>query len=429
MAGAALVVSGCSGGSGVRPGVPDGGGARGEASATGSSTRAADPDEITSDDFAAVQDLLDVRAQALRRGNRKAFLATLDPGNARLRRSQEVFFDNLQDLPVDKLYYGLTESGLRPGEVRGDDPVLRPEVFEHVELSGVDELPVSNQVSITFVERGGRWLVGAENLDETFEAQSRPWYGARIEVAGDPDLLVLTDRDAAVGADALLDSTRSALADAADVLDEPDDRPLLVDATTNGLATQLSNSSGEDAGAVSFSVFATDPTGQEVTGLAGAVIKANPDFVQQLVEDSRTLRHELTHFLLDGYGGTNPQWVTEGIAEYVGYYPGLLSSSTLTDDRLLRQIRQREVELTPAGLWGNDPSLDYLTAEAFAEHLIQTYGLDKYREMMDVFKRRGRTSAIRYGEGIVEKVLRQVYGVSSDSVARGGFGLLEGLAD
>lgn len=421
---AALLVSGCSG----IPGGPD------EPStsspATGSaSTPPVDDDEITESDFEAVAALLEKRAKALLRGDRRAFLTTLDPGNRRLRRTQERLFDNVQALPVDKLYYGFTNTGLVPAEVRGDDPTMRPPVHEHLELSGVFAAPVANQVSMTFVERGDRWLLGHEDVDETFEAQVRPWFGVPIEAAGDADLLVLTDRGADVGAEELLGSTREALAEAADVLDEDADRPLLVDATSNGLTFELSNASGEEAAAVSYTVGAKDRAGEEFRALAGSVVKANPTDVDALVDNDTTLRHELTHFLLDGYGDSNPQWVTEGIAEYVGYAPGLLRDSVARDDRLPRLIARRDVELTPSGLWGNDPRLDYLTAHAFAEHLITTYGLDRYREMMDVFKRRARTTPIVFGEGIVDEVLRQVYGVGSREVARAGFALLEGLSD
>ncbi|MCW2815091.1 MAG: Plant Basic Secretory Protein [Nocardioides sp.] len=421
---AAILVSGCSGGPGgpADPSSPP--------PTSGSpAAPAADDDEITESDFEAVAALLDVRAEALLGGDRRAFLATLDPGNRRLRRAQEQLFDNVQALPVDKLYYGFTDTGLVPADVRGDDPTMRPPVFEHLELTGVFAAPVANQVSMTFVERGDRWLVGHEDVDETFEAQVRPWFGVPIEAAGDDDLLVLTDRGADVGAEELLGSTREALAEAADVLDEDADRPLLVDATSNGLTFELSNASGEEAAAVSYSVGAADRKGEEPRARAGSVVKANPTDVEALVDNDTTLRHELAHFLLDGYGDTNPQWVTEGIAEYVGYAPGLLADSVASDDRLPRRIAGRDVELTPSGLWGNDPQLDYLTAHAFAEHLITTYGLDRYREMMDVFKRRARSSPVVFGEGIVDEVLRQVYGVGEREVARAGFALLEGLSD
>lgn len=410
-----LLVSGCS--VGARLGGTDAPGT--------TAARSVDSDK---DDFAAIAKVLGVRAKALQNGNRKAFLATVDPGNKRLRRAQETLYDNLQRLPVDKVYYGMTGSGLVADKVRGGGPTLRPEAYEHVKLSGVFSQPVANSVAITFVERQGRWLVGNETYDDSTEPQDRPWFGGPIEAAGDGDLLVITDRDAEVGAEELLTSTRAALAAAADVLDVTKDRPLLVDATTNGKPVELSNASGQEAGAVSFGLYAYSADGQDFQGPAGAAIKANPSSVQQLVTDTRTLRHELTHFLLDGYGDSNPQWVTEGIAEYVGYHPGLLDTSVATDDRLLTAIGRRPVQLTPGGLWGNDPDLDYLSAQAFAEYLITRFGLETYREMMDVFKRKGRTTAIRFGEGLVDEVLRQVYGIGAKEVARGGFDLLEGLA-
>ena len=51
------------------------------------------------------------------------------------------------------------------GDIEGDDPTLRPGVFEHVQLDGALAKPVSNPVAMTFVERDGRWLLGGERLD------------------------------------------------------------------------------------------------------------------------------------------------------------------------------------------------------------------------------------------------------------------------
>jgi hypothetical protein len=372
-------------------------------------------------DFDAVQDLLDVRARALLRGDRRRFMATVDRGTT-LRRRQSALFDNLQVLPVENLYYGVERNAMVP-----DGKTLRPPVVEHVQLKGVNKRPVSNDVSMTFVQRGGRWLLGSEREDESFEAQSRPWYGARIETAGDSKLLVVTDRGAKVDADELLGETRSALAAVTGVLDRQPSEPLLVDATTNGAATELSNSSGEDAAAVSFTTYASDRLGEDFTGDAGEVVKANPEYVNQLVENDETLRHELTHYVLSGYGRSNPQWVTEGIAEYVGYQPGTLAQSYINDDRLERLIDKRAVELTSPGRWGDEPQLDYLSAEAFAEFLVTRNGLDQYVEMMDLFKKLARSRSAIYGEGILDEVLKRVYGLKAREVARGGFALLQGL--
>jgi hypothetical protein len=371
-----------------------------------------DPDEITEADFAAVQEVLDRRGRALRDGDRRAFLRTLDPGNRRLRQSQLVLFDNVQRLPVGRYFYGTTGYAFGPAKVRGGDPVLRPEAYEHVQLDGVFQRPVTNEVAITFVRRDGRWLVGDERRGP---ADSRPWFGTAIELARDDEVLVVTDRGSEVSAAELLSSTRAALVEVADVLDQDDQRPLLVDATSNGRPERLTATSKEEAAAVSFDALSRTRDGEEVRGVAGAVVKANPDAVDQLVESPRTLRHELVHYLLDGYGGTLPIWVSEGIAEYVAYYPGLLSRSTATTDRLRADIAARPVELTPTHAWGGDPDLDYLLAEASVEHLVQTYGLDRFFDFMAAFEEVGK----RYGEGHVDRLLQKLYGVGADEVARG----------
>lgn len=382
---------------------------------------------VTDADFDAVQRVLDRRAKALLRGDKRAFLATVDPTDARLRRRQSAVFDNLQELPVSKVYYGVGRSGLVPDKVRGRALTLRPEIVEHVQLTGVNSRPVSNEVTMTFVRRGGRWLLGKEREDPSFEAQARPWYGGRIESAGDRRLLVLTDADAEVGADELLGTVRAALAAVTDVLDQEPRLPLLLDATTNGRAYELSNASGEDAGAVFFSTFASDRLGEDYTARAGAIVKANPDAVAQLVEDARTLRHELTHYVLDHSDDSAPQWATEGIAEWVGYQPGLLADSYITDKSLERKIDRRRVELTPPGRWGDDPEMDYLTAEAFTEFLITREGLSRYLDMMAEFRREERQRGNVYGEGTLDDVLKKVYDLTPREVAKGGFALLQGL--
>ncbi|WP_148615901.1 hypothetical protein [Nocardioides rubriscoriae] len=354
-------------------------------------------------------------------------MATIDPGNAGLLRTQTAFFDNMRRLPLTKFYYGMSRTGLAPTEVAGDDPELRPQVLEHVQLRRAMVRPVSTEVAMTFVRREGRWLLGAEVLEKSTVPRARPWYGVPVDVATRGDLVVLTDRGAQVGARELLDRTRTALEEVTDVLDLPGAQPLLVDATSNGLPAKV-NQSDEDAGAYSIGLYATSRDGKQDRGKAGELIRANPDDVTQLVEGPTTLRHELTHFVLDGFGDTNPQWVTEGIAQYVGLYPGLLARARVTDPTLRARLADRPVELTAPGLWGSDPFLDYLTAEAFAEHLVTRFGTAKYLEMMRLFRRIAVQRNLLLGQGVVDEVLERVYGVSAESVARAGFDLVEQLS-
>ncbi len=382
-------------------------------------TSVADPDAITESDVDAIEALLDRRARTLRTGDRAGFLATLDPGAKRLRRSQLAYFDNLQRLPVDRLAFGLTRTVRPPADVRGDDRTLRPVVWEHVQLAGITDKPVSNEVGVTFVDRDGQWLVGAERA----LPGTRPWYGGRLEVARDDRVLVLTDQGADVGPEAVLDTARSALDDVAEVLGQPEDRSLLLDATTNGEAVPVAKGSAEEAAAISYDALSRTRLGERSRGVAVGVVKANPDDVDLLVDSDRTMRHELVHFLLDGYGRSLPLWVAEGIAEYVAYYPGLLATSVATTDDLRDELAARPVELTPQSRWGDQPSLDYLLAEACVEHLVQTYGLDRFYDLMDAFERADQP----YGQGRVRAVLREVYGLVPDELARESFDLVESL--
>ncbi|GAA5154492.1 hypothetical protein GCM10023340_38130 [Nocardioides marinquilinus] len=371
-------------------------------------------------DFAAVERLLDRRAAAVLDGDRAAFLATVDRGNPALRREQRVLFENLRRLPVASLRYAVSRDGYRPDEVAGDDPVLRPRVAEHLALRGVWRRPVGNQLAMTFVRRDGTWRVGAEVLDETFEPQERPWFGVPLDVAVDGSVVALTDRDGPLPASEVLDGVRTELASLGELLDERGGR-LLVDATSNGLPHGVREGSGDDAAAVSFDVYATDDLADSYTARAGAAIKLNPDLVDAIVEDRYTMRHELTHFLL-ATDTSAPYWATEGIAEYAAYHPNRLADFRF-DEGVLAELDERPVGLTPAGRWGEEAAGDYLLAEATVEHLVDTYGLDRFRRMLRVFERRGGRGVL-YGEGIVDEVLRDVYGEGERSVARAAYARL-----
>jgi hypothetical protein len=216
-----------------------------------------------------------------------------------------------------------------------------------------------------------------------------------------------------------------------DVLGVPADDPLLVDATTNGLPYKLSNASGENADAAAFSTYATERAGTDYRGRAGSVVKANPERVAGLVEDGRLLRHELTHFVLDtDYLDEMPQWASEGIAEYVGNAPARLAEDLVPLPEVQERIDAREVRLIPPSRWGEDPAVDYLCANAFAQFLIDRHGMARYLKMLRAYVLLGRDRYRIYGdvnfngEGLDDEVLEDVYGTTPEAVARGGFALL-----
>lgn len=385
----------------------------------------ADPAEITQADFTAVQELMNERARALVAGDRDAFLASVDPGNEDLRQQQRTLYDNIQALPVAGIRYHVNNYGLEPSEVDGDDPTLRPELFEHLRFAPVFAKPISNEIGMTFVKRGDEWLVGAEER----LALNRAWLGGPIESAHSRDVLVVTDAGAKVGARTVLESTAAALAAVSDVLGVEVHHPLLVQATGNNRAERMPDSAYE-AAAFTQEIYALAGDGTPLRKVAAIAIRTHPKTVRAFTSArSRILRHELTHVLAPDPDATMPKWVTEGLAEFVPSYPTLMTGDRwVGDTAFYRGLLKRDVALPEPGRWGDDPTAEYTIARAIAEHLITTYGMPRYLRMMAVFRHRGRGSGIQFGADIVGEVIRDVYGVSEQEVARGAFGLIAQLA-
>ena len=126
--------------------------------------------------------LLARQARAVLHHDEPAFLATVDHRQPALLQQQRTLYDNITQLPLASLGYGVdTSAALVPADVPGDDPLLHPAVVEHLKLAGTFDRPVSNPVDETFVRRHGHWLLGSESeakeADHFDTPQERPWFG------------------------------------------------------------------------------------------------------------------------------------------------------------------------------------------------------------------------------------------------------------
>ncbi|MBS43118.1 MAG: hypothetical protein CMH83_08180 [Nocardioides sp.] len=394
----------------------------GDGSATYDPSSAGGTDDhyrVTDADLDAFAEVMAARGQALSDGDREAFLATVDPDAGRAFRARETnLFDNLQSLPVVSVAYDVGRSGLSPDEIDGDDPTGRVQVVEQVRLEDALSRPVGNQVGTTFVQREGTWYVGAEGDLPSSSAQDRPWYGGLVSWSRSGPVLLLADADAPSSQDAetLAPQVAEDLTGVADLLGQ-EAPPVLVDATSNGEASELSNASGEFAGAITRPLYAAtaDDLGRE----AGILVKLNPDYIDQLVADRRTMRHELTHVVLRRYSGRVPTWMSEGIAEYVGTYP-----ATVADDEpawsTYVDLEARRPVLVATGNWGRDPSGDYLLARAAAQYVVTRHGLDAYLDVMRTFARKAPLDT----PDATSEVLQDVIGESGEEVGQGAYALL-----
>lgn len=371
----------------------------------------------TDADFAAMSRILDRRAAALADQDRDAWLATVDPANDDLVREEERLVDNLLALGVT-LDYQLDSAGYPPDDVPGDDPVIRPPVLEKSRVRGVDSRFAEHEIAVTFVQRDGTWYVGADRPGEQSFAQ--PWYGDPLRVAHAGRLTVVTDiGGSGPAASALLKAVRKEIGSIAPLLGVAADDRLLVDNTASSAPPPINAFEGGDAAARLFAVWDETATGD--WAVAGWRIKIHPDYVTDLLDDPSLLRHELTHFLLRRQDFASPIWVIEGIAEYVGYWPRRAEDVPLAGDVLDRLLEERR-ELPVDGVFGTFPELSYPEAFAAVSHLVDTWGMPKFRELMAAYR---RAHAGLDSDGATPRVLRSVYGITEPQLTRSTWAILE----
>jgi hypothetical protein len=419
----ALLAAGCTPPSDraavARPALPPGSTAGPEAASDG-------PFEPSDADFEAVDRVLAARAAAAEAGDVGAFLATVDPRQPKLVAQQRTLAANLARLDVSRMTYVVERDALVPaGPVPGDAPRFRALMTEHVELRGTLSGAVVNPVQMTFVRRGDKWYLGAENQrkrEDSYESpQERPWFGGPIAVTRSGRLTVLVDRSQSASLPGLLQSVSDDIAYTADVLEVEPERVLLVDATSNGLSVDFSALSKEEAAAVSFPLFGLGDDGEPAR--VGSAIKINPELVEQALEQDGLMRHELTHFLLRDLNESQPKWVSEGIASYVEYYPSDFSRLVVSDDYYDR-IMAADRRLPILGLFNADPAVNYPVSQAAVAWLAQRGGMARLKELMRAYRQGYEDVNV---DALTPRILRRVYGVREGEVVRGAFGLLAQL--
>ncbi len=372
-------------------------------------------------DFTAVRRVLETRAQAVIDGDETAFLATVDDADPAFVARQRAVFENLRDLHVTDLYYGVASVGFPPARVRGRGPTLRPDVIEHVLVPGSDYQPVANRVQLTFVRRQGRWLLGAETFarkqGDFADTQSRPWGQGRIAVATRGDLTVVVDADRAGRLDALADAVEQGIHEVSTLLGRPYQAALLVDATSSGTVDLVNEVDGDGAGAeaaaTTFPAFAATRVSYENAGLAGWRIKMNPRKLDTLLGDRQVLRHELTHYVLRE--STVPLWLGEGIAEYAGWQPLGLDDLTLSPavyDRIVGSASR--TELPGSGVFSTFPDVNYVVAFAAVTELASRGGVAEVVRLIDSYA--GHTGPDR-GDSWTPRGLRRVFGITEAELA------------
>ena len=303
---------------------------------------------------ADVRALLDRRATAIRKRDRHAFAATLDPTRQQFVRGQLAMFDALDDVPIAAWRYDLDPEGALTPTTYAIE-AWAPVVTLRYQLAGYDDEPPAVPQSFTFVRRGGVWLTASDS-DYDADPQRRTgrelWDFGPVAVAKGTHSIVLGhDGNAAL----LRDVAR--LADAAVPrvtkvwgTEWAQRVVILVPFTQREMSTIL----GGDVDLTRIAAVAVaELPGDTGNRPVGNRIIVNPLNFRKLGTNGRrvVLTHETAHVATrDASRPGMPTWLVEGFADYVGYLGTGLSPRAICQE-LSRDVRAGRV---PAALPADD---------------------------------------------------------------------------
>lgn len=278
---------------------------------------------------AAVERLLSDRAQAIRRRDRPAFLATLDPdpSAAPFRARQVKVFDALADVPIGSWSYQLDPTRERVPDARVD--ALRgpgwwgPDVVLRYQLKGFDPRPTRAEQYFTFVQRSGRWVIASDDDFKAVGQASTPgiWDGGDVVVVRGARCLVMGHPASARMLRQVADAVDAAVPRVTAVFGDGWSQKVvvLVPDTSAELAELLDSRS--DFSQIAAVATAELEGGADYSPVGDRVIVNPPNFTKLGSLGRRVvLTHEVTHVATRATSGPLvPTWLVEGFADYVGY--------------------------------------------------------------------------------------------------------------
>lgn len=299
----------------------------------------------------AIRGLLATRADAVRRRDLAAFLATVDPAATDLRTRQAAQFGNLAAVPLTSWSYRLDPSNETPLPpaivgVYGSD-AWAPTVELRFALAGFDEVPTVQEQRYLFATFAGRWYLADDGTDldpaATVEGGTvrNLWDFGPVRVMRSKWLLVLGHPSSEALMKRILSAGEVAVPRISAVLPGWRRRAVvMVPADADELAAVVEEP-GDLSGIAAFASADMPrqgpPTGKRVV--------VNPEVFDDLSPFGRqiVLAHEITHVAVrDVTSRTTPYWLAEGFADYVAY-PGADASVRSAARELAEEVRQGQL--------------------------------------------------------------------------------------
>jgi hypothetical protein len=269
---------------------------------------------------------LKAQAEALLRGDERAWLAAVDPGQAKLRSRYRSVFRSLRGLGVSHFTYRAVEKpgGKKPGGKKAGMIDVTAEIDY---CFRTDRCPKPNATSggpptitqhLTFKQVKGRYLITALAAKSGRKQQPTPWEAGDLVFASGKRVTVIGNRSERKYFNRVLTVAERAAA--------VNDRfAALVGNPQQRYRIYL-------AGPRQWQTWYGGITDTWVIGYAMPLGGAGTDVVINIREMAgnrevltTTIQHELGHAVTLGGaargGGRGDMWLEEGIAEYIGWYP------------------------------------------------------------------------------------------------------------
>ena len=290
--------------------------------------------------MAAAQDLLSARAAAVKARNKRAWMATVDLPGSSFGGRQSGVFDNLMKLPLGQFSYGTPQ--LAPALADARAQRVGPKawvatVFGTYSLAGYDRGPRSFEATFTLVQRPGGWRI-ADDTDGAGALQMWDLPGLRVlrgtfaMVIGNAPEARMRDYEAI--ADSAVRRVKGTWG-----TDWNAHVVLLTPSTTEEFADLLLRSVDEGLDQVAAITQGEIDPGQRAQGDRVVI---NPKAFNALQRNGRrvVITHELTHVATrSSTTRPVPIWLSEGMADYVGY-SGLDLPRARVASELLTQVRR-----------------------------------------------------------------------------------------
>ncbi|MGZ4614722.1 MAG: hypothetical protein ACXV4A_04110 [Actinomycetes bacterium] len=273
---------------------------------------------------AMAQAMLDRRAKALRDGDYAAFTADLDRSDPAFVRRQRRYFDNLEQLPLQRFSYQVSADRWNPfyAAKRWRSSAYIPYVRQRMQLRGFDRYPVDTVFGITFAWHDGRWrIVSDTDVRGRTEdgAQDAPWDLTAIRAIRTRHVLGIFDTGSAAHAAIVMRAARNSIAIVSHRLPVHWDRRAVVYALSDRAALKhLGGIPGGDPDALAAISFPVLSKPGHDGRLAAMRVLVHPDYVSSIhPAHDHLLTHEMTHVATASQTHGGPVWVDEGLAEWV----------------------------------------------------------------------------------------------------------------